>query len=63
MNNDQIEQLFVLVESNNTNPAVAKALEKLRSHIQDLRHTVDELSVGLEDDTLSDMVNRVLYGV
>jgi hypothetical protein len=62
MNEEQIEKLFLLIESNNKNAAAAKALEKLKKHIQELRNTVDELSVGLEDEWLSTMVSNVMNG-
>ena len=51
-----------LIEENDTNSVVAKALEKLKSHVQSLRMAVDELSVGLEDDWLSEMVSKVMNG-
>jgi hypothetical protein len=60
MNDEQVEKLFILIEENNTNPVVANALEKLKNHVQSLRGTVDELAVGLEDDWLSEMVNKVM---
>jgi hypothetical protein len=60
MNDEQVEKLFILIEENNTNPVVANALEKLKNHVQNLRGTVDELAVGLEDDWLSEMVNKVM---
>ena len=62
MGDDQIEKLFILIEENNENAAVAEALKKLRSHVQNLRAAVDELSVGLEDDWLSEMVDKVMNG-
>ena len=62
MGDEQIEKLFILIEENNENAAVAEALKKLRSHVQDLRAAVDELSVGLEDDWLSAMVEKVMNG-
>lgn len=62
MNDEQVEKLFILIEENNTNSVVAKALEKLKSHVQSLRMAVDELSVGLEDDWLSEMVSTVMNG-
>ena len=62
MNDEQVEKVFILIEENNTNSVVAKALEKLKSHVQSLRMAVDELSVGLEDDWLSEMVSKVMNG-
>lgn len=62
MGDEQVEKLFIIIEENNENAAVAEALKKLRSHVQDLRAAVDELSVGLEDDWLSEMVDKVMNG-
>jgi hypothetical protein len=62
MSDEQVEKLFILIEENNENAVVAEALKKLRSHVQNLRAAVDELSVGLEDDWLSAMVDKVLNG-
>jgi hypothetical protein len=62
MSDDQVEKLFLIIEENNKDAVVAEALKKLRSHVQDLRAAVDELSVGLEDDWLSAMVDKVMNG-
>ena len=62
MGDEQVEKLFILIEENNENAAVTEALKKLRSHVQNLRAAVDELSVGLEDDWLSEMVDKVMNG-
>lgn len=62
MGDEQVEKVFVVIEENNKDAVVAEALKKLRSHVQNLRAAVDELSVGLEDDWLSAMVDRVMNG-
>ena len=62
MSDEQVEKVIVVIEENNKDAVVAEALKKLRSHVQDLRAAVDELSVGLEDDWLSAMVDRVMNG-